>query len=812
MKKINFSSDVLPHGIAVVAFLIVTVFFFKPYFLDNMALNQHDITQATGASKVIQDYRDETGKEALWAPNMFSGMPAYLISVDWSDGPVKTLQSILSLGISHPVRNIFLGLISYYILLLAFRVRPYLAITGALAFAYSSYILVGLAAGHNARIGAIAFMPLVVAGIHMVFQGHKKAGFAVTAAGMALHLRENHLQMTYYLLMIVAVYGIIQLVFFLKEGKGVEYAKNILVLIPAMVIALGTFFGQLWAINEYTNYSIRSKSEIAKDSTGNGGGLPDWYAFEFSNGLMEPMTLMIPDIYGGASSDYLVQDQESHTYQALVNANNRQLVNQLAQASSAYWGPQRLAVPYYGGAIICFLFVLGILFAEKKYVWWLVSISVLAIMMSWGDNFKAFNYFLFNHLPIYNKFRSPTFALIITLFAMPLLGLLGLENIIEHGLDKKRKKKVLTAFLVTGGICFLFVLFGGAMSFVSDAESSLPGWFTGALRADRRSLLIHDSLRSIAYIGIVFLMIYLELYKRINTSVFYLVLALITFIDIASVDTRYFTQDNYERQHPAMAITPTAAERTVMSDTSYYRIYNISVDTWSDATTSYFGNSIGGYHGAKIKRYQDLYDSCLQKQTQAFLQKAQEGKIDFESAGSINMLNVKYMIYGPDRGNLLYNQDAPGPAWFAQNVQMVKSPLAELQTTCAVDPTKTAVIDQSKFEIPVMQYDSTSTIVLTDHKPNYLRYESNSSVSSLAVFSEIYYPKGWHATIDGTENPILRANYVLRAMVVPAGKHVIEFRFEPRAYYVGNKVTAASSWVLILVVMGALGWSLKREA
>jgi hypothetical protein len=367
MKKIRFVEHVLPHAVAILTFFLVTLFFFNPIFFDGKALQQHDIQQFQGGAKEITDYRQETGEEALWTNSMFGGMPAYLISVQWGTQAIAFLKQVLTLALPHPVSNIFAAFISYYILLLAFGVRPFLAIGGALAFGLSSYMLIGLGAGHNGRIGAIAFMPLVMAGIHLVFSNKRILGFGVTTAGLALHFRENHVQITYYLLLIVMGYGIMQLVLAIREKKIPALLTNVAILIPAALLALGTFFGTLWAVQEYSPYTIRGKSELVNTSQtkSDSQGLDKAYAFQYSNGIWEPMTLLIPNFYGGATATYLVQDPKSKTYEALMRSGDEQTANQLAPYTRAYWGPQPNTAPYYAGA----LFVYSLrseLFSQRK--------------------------------------------------------------------------------------------------------------------------------------------------------------------------------------------------------------------------------------------------------------------------------------------------------------------------------------------------------------------------------------------------------------------------------------------------------------
>ncbi|MBI1769165.1 MAG: YfhO family protein [Bacteroidetes bacterium] len=809
MKKIDFRKDIAPHLLAVVVFLIITIIFFNPIFFDNKTLDQHDIQQFKGSSKSIADYREATGEEALWAPSMFSGMPAYLVSVRWSDGPVVWVKGMMSVFLPHPINNIFLAFLCYYILLLTFRVRPYLAIAGAIAFGLSSYMIIGLGAGHNARIGAIAFMPLVMAGIHLAFSGKRLLGFATTALALALHLRENHLQITYYLVLIVVGYGLVQLVWAYREKQIRVFFTNVVILIPAVILAAGTFFGQFWAITEYTKYSIRGPSELSKPGSPAGtDGLSKSRAFEYNDQISEPMTLLIPDFYGGSTSRFFVEDQNSESYKALVNSGDNQLANQLANYTSSYWGES--GAPYYAGAIIVFLFVIGILMVDKKWLWWVLPLSVLSIMLSWGASFSSFNYFMFDYFPVYNKFRSVTFTLIIILFLMPLLGMIGLEKLLNNGLTKETRKQLLIAFGVTGGLCLLILLFAGMGSFARDGEQQLPVWFAKALQADRRGLMRADAFRSLGFIIPIFIILYFDLRKKISEIGFYVLLIFLVAMDLSFVDKRSFTKEKFQRKHANTFFSETGADAAILTDKSYYRVYNLE-SPWNEARTSYYHHSLGGYHGAKLRRYQDLYDSCLIRETKRMVNNLQKGNTGFENYGVLNMLNAKYILYGPDAANVITNPLANGNAWFVNEVLKVSSANEELKKTGEVNTKNVAVVDDSKFQIPHSKFDSTAQIKIAEFTPKYLKYESQSSADGLAVFSEIYYPKGWHAFIDGKEVKIMRADYVLRALSIPAGKHVVEFKFEPKPYVIGNKVTLASNWAVLLIVLGCFGWSLRID-
>lgn len=809
MKKITFG-DIAPHLVALGVFLVVTLVFFSPIFFDNKSLDQQDISQHISSAKALRDYRSTTGQEGLWAPSMFSGMPAYLVNLEWSDGVVVTMKRVLTLFLPHPVCNIFAAFICYYILLLSFRIRPYLAIAGALAFGLSSYMIIGLSAGHNARIGAIAFMPLVMAGIHLAFTGKRVLGMGVTALGLALQLRENHLQITYYLMMIVGVYGLVQLVLAFREKQLKEFFATLGMLVPAAVIAAATFFGQFWAITEYTRYSIRGPSELVAKGAKAQDGLTKSYAFAYTYGIWEPLTLIIPQAYGGSSMRHFVEDQKSESYKALVQSNDNQLANQLAQYTGAYWGPQSFTIgPYYAGAVIVFLFVVGILFAERKYIWWLVPLSALSLMLSWGEAFSSFNYFMFDYFPGYNKFRSVNFALIIILFAMPLLGFIGVEKYLSQ-VSVAAKKKLLMAFIITGGACLMLWVFAGMGTYSREVELQLPPWFLKALQADRQGLLQDDAIRSFSFIAAVFISLYFNLAAKVSPLVFGGMIVFMVTMDVSLVDKRYFTKDNFHRKRDNTFFAANPSDEAILRDKDYYRVYNLTESFSTGARTSYYHNSLGGYHGAKIRRYQDLYDSCIARETQVLMRDGQSGQLDMSKFGVLNMLNTRYIIYGPGAQEVIVNPFANGAAWFVQEAFVVPDAIAALSSLQTLNTKKSAVLESEKA--PVIQYDSTATITLLEKQPPLMRYESQSGVNGLVVFSEVYYPKGWHATIDGQEVPILRADYLLRALEVPAGKHVIEFRFEPKPYVVGNKVSMASGFVLLLLVLGTLGMSFKSTS
>ena len=800
------------HAGAVLLFFLVTVFYFRPIFFDHKVLNQHDITEYLGTSKELRDYRAETGEEALWASRVFSGMPAYLISVDWSDGAVSWFKRAGGLFLPHPVSNIFWALVSFYFMLIVFGVRPWLAITGAIAFGFSSFMIIGLGAGHNGRIGAIAFMPAVLAGVHLLFERKTFLGFSFTAMALALHLRENHLQMTYYLVLMVLAYGIVRLVEAVKSKAVPEFIRSAGLGLAAALFAAATFFGQFWSVTEYGKYSIRGKSELNTQQPGKiSGGLNREYAFEYSNGIIEPLTLLIPNILGGSTMESLISNESGKTYQALVNSSDSQLANQLAPYTIAYWGSQSNTAPYYAGAAMVFLFVVGLFYSDRRWVWWLLPVSFLSIVLSWGSNFAAFNNFIFDYLPGYNKFRSVTFTLVMILIAMPLIGMMGLESLLKTGINKQNRKGLFTAFGVTGGLCLVLILIGGIGGFSRPEEAQLPAWLLNAMKEDRQGLLRSDAIRSLIFISILFFALWSELFRRLSVLSFCGLLLVVVMVDIFSFNTRYFGEDKYRRKAED-AVQMTVADKLILQDTSYYRVYNL-VGPMNEARTSYFHHSIGGYHGAKIRRYQDLYDSVIAPQTQQFIEGARTGDLNFGQMTAVNMLNVRYIVYGPESENVIPNQRAYGPAWFVNKIVLANNATEELKMIAENDLESTAVVDRNKFtEVAnaVVGLDSLSSIKLVSRGPRQMIYRTLNSQSGMAVFSEIYYPEGWRAMIDGKEASMVRVNYILRGLMVPAGEHTIEFKFEPAPYVVGDKITATANWLVLLLFFSSVFISTKK--
>lgn len=802
MKQINFREQVLPHVISVVIFLLITIVFFQPAILENKALNQHDVFQGRAAGYELKEYR-ESGENPLWINSMFSGMPAYLVSVQYKDEVLTFFSKALSLWLPNPASYIFMCFISYYIMLLCFGVRPYLAIAGAIIFGLTTFNIISISAGHNSKIHAVAYMPLVIAGIRKVFDKKLLLGFVLTAVGLALELKANHLQMTYYLLLITLLYGLVELIFHIKDKQFKSFALGIGILSIAAILAVLANLGRIWTVYEYGQYTIRGKSEIPIEGQQGASGLDKEYAFRYSNGIYEPLVMFIPNILGGASQQSL--DEDSNLGEALKKQGyNRTQVRQQLQSVPTYWGDQPLTAPYYAGAVTLLLFFVGIFYADKRLVYWLVVTSMFGILLSWGKNYESFNYFMFDHFPGYNKFRSVTFAIIIPMFCMPLLGLVGLERLLANGLAAKPDKKFWMALGIPLGFVLLIIVGAGMFSYRGSIDgqlANLPDWFLDAIRADRQALLRSDAFRSLIFMGLLIGVVWFYLKKKISALVFGGLFVAVVAIDMVSVGKRFLKTDDFTRNPYGQFTQATPADMAIKQDNRDNARVLYLLNPFNEARPSVHHSSIGGYHGAKLGRYQDLISYSVEPEIQEAIGSLRAGSRDFSSLGVLNMLNTGYFLAGNEAGAVIKNPSANGHAWFVDNVVGVNSPKEEMDALQNVDTKTTAVVDATKFTKPVNF--SSGTLTLVKKTANTVTFESESAGAGFAVFSDIYYEKGWRAFINGEETDIIRANYVLRALNIPAGNNSIEFRFEPRSYHIGTLISRIIGYLLLLTMIAA---------
>ncbi len=814
MSKLNFRADVLPHLVAVIVFVLAVVLFYHPIFLENKSIYQNDVLQGVGGGQEAYKFRKATGEEPLWVNSMFSGMPAYMINTRWNGDLIEYIQKIITLGMQSAASVTFLSLISFYVLMLVFGVRPYLAVMGALAFGFNTFHMVSIEAGHIWKIRAVAYMPLVLAGFKLLYDRRKVyLGLAVTALALALEIKANHPQITYYLLLVLACYGISTLVMAYQNKTLPAFFKSTGLLLIATFIAFGANVGRLWSTFEYSRFSTRGASELTQAGGSEGvSGLDRDYVFNWSQGKLESLTLLVPGFSGGATQEKL--DTDSKFAKSLLSSGaSPQQVSQLSQGVATYWGDQPfVSGPIYVGAIVVAFFILGMFFVESKHKIWLISATVLSLLLAWGKNLAWFNYFMYDYFPYYDKFRAVSMALAMAMFTIPILATLGADSVLRLALNKKITKKLYIALGISLGTCLLIWIYGGMTSFRAPVDANFaefPAWFLSALRDQRQHMLQSDAIRSFFFILVAAAIVIFTLRKRLSPGVAAPLLALLVFLDLFLVDKRYLNRENYSRRPAQEFFKPTAADQRILQDKGLHsRVLNLS-NPWNEARTSYHHSSLGGYHGAKLQRYQELINYCLDNQKNEVINRLRQNQLDFEGLGAVNMLNTKFFLFGSEQNSVVENQSAYGNAWWISNVQTVNSANEEIEATCQLQNSAMAVVDGSKFKLSQSSFSTGGSIRLVEYKPNYLKYEAQATGASLAAFSEIYYPKGWVAKIDGKETGYVRLNYVLRGIEVPQGEHVIEFEFIPNSYYVGDKIMLGSSIALLILFFLGTGYSLR---
>ncbi len=808
-EKLSFNKA-LPHIIAVAIFVIINLVMYSPMFFEGEKLNQNDILQGAGANQEIIEYRDKTGEEALWTNGMFSGMPAYLINVQWSGELTKYIQKVVSLGLPSPASHTLVAMLAFYLLLLIFRVNPYLAIAGGIAYGLNTFFIISVEAGHIWKVAPISWMPAVLGGIVLTFRKKYILGFILTAISMALEIRSNHYQITYYLLLVVLIYGLFKLIEAIRNGGIPDFAKTIGILSIAVILGIGANLGKIWTAYEYGKFSIRGPSELSTNTQSTSGGLDRDYAFAWSNGIWEPLTFLVPNYYGGATQEVVSMNSDLANGLKSRGAGQGQIRN-FVKSVPTYWGDQPFTSgPYYLGAVAIFLFFIGAFLIKGPIKWWLVSASVFGIILSWGDNFEAFNYLIFDYLPGYNKFRSVSMTVAIPFLCMPLLGFIGLQKLIDEGFEKN-KKQFYSAVISIGAILLLLLISTYMLRFRGAVDERLgdQAWLVELIREQRASMARADVLRSLLMIGLAFGIIWLWSKEKIKANLAFFLFIGVIAIDYLPISKRYLNGDNFVENPKKSFFSKSAVDERIDQDNSHYRVLNLN-NPFNEARTSYYHASLGGYHGAKMRRYQDLIEYHLQPEMTALIEELRAGNTDLSSFGVINMLNTKYIKFGNEASQVINNQSANGNAWFVDTVVESSSPDETIEKLGEIDTKTTAIINTAKFKFEA-NTSGAGMISLNNYSPNKLDYTSKRDNDGLAVFSEIYYPKGWKAFIDGNEVDILQANYVLRALEIPKGEHKIEFRFEPAAYYIGNNVMMVCSIILILLSVGGIAYIITRK-
>ena len=785
------------HLVSFLIFIIAALLYFHPV-LKGEKLSQSDITQHIGMAKEVNDYRITTGLEPYWAESAFSGMPTYQIGTYFPHDYLSYLDRLIRF-LPRPADYLFLYFLGFYVLLLAFKVDWKLAIMGSLAFGFSTYLMIIFGAGHNAKAHAIAYMPLVIAGVIYVFKKQYLLGFTLTGLATALEIKANHPQMTYYLLFAIFILGIIELIEAIKKKQFTQFTSQSLLIITAMLLAVGVNSTRLMATKEYSDFSTRGNTELTMNSDGTPkevtSGLSKDYITQFSYGISETFNLLVPRYMGGGTVESL--DKNSNTYKYVSSIASPKQAEGFTKQVYTYWGDQLIVeAPAYIGAVIIFLFFLGIFLVKGKFKHWLVASTVFSILMSWGKNFELLTNFFIDYIPLYNKFRAVSSFQVIAELCIPLLGILAIKEFIFSKLSKKEKlEAVKKAFYVTSGLIIIGLFY--AISFstfegLRDANYSQYEGLLDAVIADRKSLLYSDSFRSLVLISVSFSILWLFLKQHINKTKIIIVFTLLILFDLVQVNLRYVNDDDFRQARKIdKPFRASSADLQIQKDKSHYRVANFTGDPFQDGRTSYFHKSIGGYHAAKMGRYQDLIEFQLGKQNMQVY----------------NMLNVKYFIIPDNEGKeqMQQNPNNNGNSWFIKDIKYVKSANEEIKALDSLNTKTTVVINEKSLTTSVSyskELDSLATINLVKYSLNALTYDSNSTKDEFAVFSEIYYKNGWNAYIDGELKPHLNVNYVLRGLEIPAGKHSVEFRFEPKVIQTGSTISLLSYVFLLLIPLG----------
>ncbi|MBR4837258.1 MAG: YfhO family protein [Bacteroidales bacterium] len=800
---------VLWIALCVVAFALITLVYFSP-IMQGKRLKQHDIEMYKGMSKEIVDFKAKTGEQSLWTNSMFGGMPAWNISVPQSSNLMTYVNKILTVGFPHPIGAVFIGMLGFFILLLVLDCKIWVSFIGALAYGFTSYTFIVIGAGHNSKAVAMAYMAPVIAGILLTYKGKYLWGAVLTAISLALEIRAGHLQITYYLLLIVVCILIAELVETIKEKKYLHFLKASGILAGVAVLAILTCTTTLYANYEFGKDTMRGKPILTKNVENQTKGLDRDYVTQWSYGIGETWSLMIPNAKGGAS-DYI-----GNKNPALDKCDAR-FRSTIAQ-QNAYWGDQPgTSGPVYVGAIVCFLFVLGLFVVKGKYKWMLLAATILSILLSWGKNFMGFTDFFLDYVPGYNKFRAVSMTLVIAEVCMPLLAFLALAEIFKNPESLKQNKKYLYISLgITGGLCILFYAMPQTFfSFLSQSEAmqfkqlqagqdgAIYMTFANELEKVRVAIFRADVMRSFLYIYVAGIVVLLGISEKMNKKYMFPVLAFLVIVDMFTIDKRYLNNSNFidKRKADKPFVMSDVDKQILQDNTLDYRVINLTVSTFNDASTSYFHKSVGGYHGAKLRRYQDIIDHYLSKR-------------DVNYFKVLNMLNTRYIIYPKDNSKMASrNYEAFGNAWIASDIKWVSTPNEEIDAIADTDVKNVAIVN-NEFKNLVGDFNATpteGTIQLVDYKPNELKYSFDSSKDELVVFSEIWTKKGWKMWIDGVESPLFRADYILRSAIIPAGQHEVVMRYEPSIWRIGNAIQLITSLLILAGLVLICYYTIKRR-
>ena len=794
------SKKLLPYIIAIAIFIFASLTYFYPV-LKGQKIAQSDITQFRGMVKEINNFRADKNTEPYWTGASFSGMPAYQISAYYPNDFVRLIDRTLRF-LPRPADYTFLYFLSFFVLMLALKIEWRLAILGALSFGFSTYLIIIFGAGHNAKAHAIAYMPLVLAGVLWVFQKRYILGFLVTGFGLALEIYTNHPQMTYYLGFCLLILGVVEFINAIKEKLLPVFIKQSAVIIAAVLLGIGANSSRLMAMKEYGDYSTRGKSELTITPDGSvkeaAVGLDKAYITEYSYAKLETFNLFIPRFIGGGTVEKL--ENSSELYKVIETKLGKKGADYFTDQALTYWGDQTIVeAPAYIGAVIFFLFFLGLFLVKGRLKQWLLAATVFSVLLSWGRNFEGLTNFFIDYVPLYNKFRAVSSIQVIAELCVPILGVLALKEFFSLKISSEEKIKALKKSLYAfGGLIFIGFLLAHSFSTFEgirdttylniEKEYNIIG-VLDAVIADRKAMLLFDVLRSLFLMLLTAGVLWMFLKSKLKQGIAILIIAVFVLFDLVSVDKKYVNKDDFKSsrkiEKPFIASN---ADKLILQDKTHFRVGNFSVNPMNDGSTSYFHQSIGGYHAAKMMRYQELFEYQIAKNNMQVL----------------NMLNTKYFIVDNDKGEkqAQQNPDANGNAWFVENVKVVNSANSELQILDSLNTKVSAVIDKSKLLDNVnfnFEKDSTATIKLINYDVTELTYRTKTEKEQFVVFSEIYYKDGWNAYIDGKLTNHFRVNYVLRGMKIPAGEHEIEYKFEPKVIQLGGMISLFSYISIILV-------------
>ena len=808
--------------IAILAFAVISWVYFYPV-MQGKRVKQHDMEMHKGMAQELTQYRESTGETALWTNSAFSGMPAWNISAPQKTNLFQYVHKVLSIGLPSPLGSVFISMLGFFILLLVLDVGVWVSALGAIAYGFTSYLYIIIGAGHNAKAVAMAYMAPVIAGVLLTYKGKYLWGLVLTAIAASLELYANHLQITYYLVLILVVIVIAEFISDIRQKKLLHFVKASLMLVLVAVISVLTFSTKLYANYEFGKETTRGKPVLTSNEANQTKGLERDYITQWSYGKGETWSLMIPNAKGGASA-YIGKQNP-----VLEKVDGR-FKESIAQ-SNAYWGDQPgTSGPVYVGAIVVFLFVLGALTVKGRLKWALLIATLLSILLSWGKNFMGFTNFFLDYIPGYDKFRAVSMTLVIAEVTMPLLGFLGLAEMVKSTENaKKNMTKFFIAMGVTAGFCLLFYLMPKTFfNFLSQEEAkqfaSMSAGKDGAIYAQfasqlenvRVAIFRKDALRSLIFIILAAVPLFLYVKGKLKAVPAFVILAALILVDMFPIDKRYLNNDNFiDKAKFDKPFVASPASQYILNDKALsYRVADITRDMFNDASTCYFHKSIGGYSGAKLRRYQDVITQYLGPGLNQLrsAKTAEDMARQLSQQEVLNMLNTKYIIFNP-QSQPFENQFAFGNAWMVNDVKMANTPNEEFNALATTDMLHTAIIGK-EFEQQVKGYkakDMEGSITMTDYKPNQLTYTFSANEDKLVVFSEIWTSKGWTMLIDGQESPLLRANYLLRAAMIPAGRHEIMMFYEPKVWKVGGTISLISSLAILLAAVGAVIFSLKKQ-